>query len=211
MSTIRSEAGVQARRDNRETVSSYERCADGYAQSTRGEPSEIQSQLMQAFIQSVGRSARVLEVGSGPGWDADQLEAEGIEVQRTDVTQAFIDFQLKRGKRIMRLDVIDDDISGQYDGILCVYVLQHIARPLVDAVLSKLSAALRPGGTLCVALRQGNGELREVSASSGVYYITLWSEREFIGRLAGAGLLAEESHTFADADGEWLTVLARKL
>ena len=66
MSAIASEAGVQTRRDNRETVSSYERCADDYAQSTRGEPSEIQSQLLQAFIQSVGRSARVLEVGSGP-------------------------------------------------------------------------------------------------------------------------------------------------
>jgi hypothetical protein len=59
-------------------------------------------------------------------------------------------------------------------------------------------------------LRHGSGELREVGASSGVYHITLWPQSEFIDGLARAGLLAEQSHTFADADGEWLTVLARK-
>jgi SAM-dependent methyltransferase len=210
MSTISPEVAAQARRDNRETVSSYERCADDYAHSTRGEPSPAQSQLFRAFIQRVGRGARVLDVGSGPGWDADRLEAEGIEVQRTDVTQAFIDFQLQRGRRITRLDVIDDDIPGQYKGILCLYVLQHIARPLIDAVLAKLSTALQPCGALLVALRQGSGELREVGASSGVYHVTSWQQNEFIGRLARAGLLTEQSHTFTDADGEWLTLLARK-
>lgn len=211
MNMIRSEAAAQARRDNRETVSSYERCADNYAQSSRGEPAEDHSQLFRAFSRSIGGGARVIELGSGPGWDADRLEAEGIDVERTDVTQAFIDFQLQRGKRITRLDVIDDEIPGHYNGILCLYVLQHIARPLIDAVLEKFSAALQAGGALLIALRQGTGELREVSPTSGVYYITLWSQSEFIDRLARAGLRTERSHTFTDADGEWLMVLARKI
>jgi len=165
--------------------------------------------MLRAFTQAVGRGARVLEIGSGPGWDADRLEAAGIEVQRTDVTQAFIDLQAKRGKRITRLDVIDDPIPGQYDGILCLFVLQHIARPLIDAVLAKFSAALRPGGVLLVGLRKGSGEAREVGSSSGVYHLTLWQQSEFIDRLESAGLSAEQSQSFTGTDGEWLMVLAR--
>jgi 2-polyprenyl-3-methyl-5-hydroxy-6-metoxy-1,4-benzoquinol methylase len=205
-----SDDSARARRENRETISSYERCAEQYAQSTRGDPSEIHSRLIHELIRRVGSAGRVLEIGSGPGWDADHLEAEGIDVVRTDVTQAFIDFQHTRGKRISRLDVIEDEIEGEYAGILCLYVLQHVARPLFDSVLRKLSAALSRNGVLLVALRQGKGHIREVSASSGVYHTTLWLQAEFISRLAHVALHAEQSHTFTDEDGDWLAVLASK-
>lgn len=209
MSTIKPETDEQARRDNRETVASYERCAEDYAQSTSGEPSEEQSRLFPEFVRLV-RGGRVLDIGSGPGWDADRLEAEGIEVERTDVTQAFIDLQAKRGKRVARLDLIEDDITGQYDGILCLWVLQHIARPLIDAVLAKMSAALKSGGVLLVGLREGDDDLREVGDSDGVYHVTLWPKTAFIERLAHARLSAEEFYTFSGRDGKWLCVRARK-
>jgi 2-polyprenyl-3-methyl-5-hydroxy-6-metoxy-1,4-benzoquinol methylase len=210
MSTSESEAAAQARRDNRETVRSYERCVDEYAQITSGEPSAAHGDLFNEFIRCVGCGGRVVDIGSGPGWDADRLEAEGIEVLRTDVTQAFIDFQLNRGKRITRLDVIDDELPRQCDGVLCLYVLQHVARPLIDGVLGKIAAALHSGGVLLVGLRQGSGEVREVGASSGTYHITLWPPNAFINQLKVAGLLAEKSFTYTGSDGEWLTVLARK-
>jgi hypothetical protein len=199
-----------ARRDNHETVKSYEGCAEDYAKTTRGEVLGVRADMFQAFIGSLPRAARVLEIGSGPGWDADRLEAEGMRVERTDVAQSFIEFQSNRGKRITRLDVINDDIQERYNGILCLYVLQHIARPLIDEVLAKLSNALYTGGTFLVGLREGNGDVREVGTSSGVYHITLWPQSEFIDRLKRAGLICEQSHTFSGSDGEWLIVLARK-
>jgi 2-polyprenyl-3-methyl-5-hydroxy-6-metoxy-1,4-benzoquinol methylase len=201
----------EARRDNRETVSSYETCADEYAESTRGEPYEAHAQMLDAFVADLAPGAHVLEIGSGPGWDADRLEARGVTAERTDVTQAFIELQRQRGKAIERLDVVNDEIPGRYDGIVCMYVLQHIARPLMDAVLAKLAAALRPGGVLLVALRQGSGEMREIGTQSGgAYHVTLWPKDEFIERLANAGLAVSRSRSFTGSDGEWLVVLARK-
>lgn len=205
-----SDRNDRARHENRETISSYERCAEEYAQSTRGDPSEAHARFITELIRHVGSAGRVLEIGSGPGWDADHLEANGVEVVRTDVTQAFIDFQQKRGRRIGRLDLIEDKIDGQYDGIMCLYVLQHVARSLVDAVLGKFFAALSHHGALLVALRQGKGEVREVSASSGVYHTTLWSRIEFMTRLERAGFEIELSHTFTDEEGEWLMILSRR-
>ncbi len=200
---------AQARRENRESIGSYERCAEQYARSTRGDPSEAHARFVGELIREVSPGGRVLEIGSGPGWDADHLENAGVEVVRTDVTQAFIDFQQKRRKRITRLNVIEDGIDGTYDGILCLYVLQHVTRSLVDSVLDKFFAALSKRGVLLVALREGNGEIHEVS-DTGVYHITLWPRVEFMTRLARAGFATELSHTFADEDGEWLMVFARK-
>jgi 2-polyprenyl-3-methyl-5-hydroxy-6-metoxy-1,4-benzoquinol methylase len=201
----------EARRDNRETVSSYEACAEGYAQSTRGEPYEAHAQMLAELVASAGPGARVLEIGSGPGWDADRLEERGVEVERTDATQAFIDLQRKRGKKIVKLDVVNDAIAGGFDGILCLYVLQHVARPLIEAVLEKFSSALRPGGALLVALREGSGEMREVGTESGgVYPVTLWPKSELIERLERVGFAMTQWRTFTGSDGEWLVVLARK-
>jgi SAM-dependent methyltransferase len=210
MSAKATHAGAQARRENRETVSAYERCAESYAQSTRGEPSSMHSRMIDAFVERVRSGGHVLEVGSGPGWDADYLESEGIRVHRTDVTQAFIEFQNRRGKRIAKLDLLNDGIQGCFDGILCLYVLQHIARSAMDEVLAKFSAALAPHGTLLIALREGEGELREVDSSSGVYHITLWPRPELITRLVRAAFTVEQAETFADSDGEWLVIVARK-
>lgn len=202
---------AQARRDNRETVSSYESCAEDYAQSTCGEPHEAHAQMLDAFVAGLGVGARVLEIGSGPGWDADRLEERGVAVERTDATQAFIDLQRKRGKQIASLDVVNDTIAGRFDGVLCLYVLQHIARPLLDAVLKKLASALRPGGALLVALREGSGEMREVGThSGGIYHVTLWPKSELLERLERAGLAATQSRTFTGSDGEWLVVLSHK-
>lgn len=202
----------EARRDNRETVSSYESCAEDYAQSTRGEPYEAHAQMLDEFVVSLGAGARVLELGSGPGWDADRLEARKLQVERTDAAQSFIDLQRRRGKTIARLDVVNDAIASRYDGILCLYVLQHVARPLIDSVLRKFAAALRPDGVLLVALREGSGEMREVGTQSGgVYHVTLWPKGEFIERLERVGLAVTQSRTFTGSDGEWLVVLARKV
>ncbi len=68
----------------------------------------------------------VLEIGSGPGWDADQLEEAGLTVRRTDITQAFIDQQRARGRQVDRLDAINDDLGGPYDAVVALHVLQHV-------------------------------------------------------------------------------------
>ena len=85
----------------------------------------------------------VLDIGSGPGWDADFLEGLGARVRRTDVTKSFRDFQAERGQQVDALDVLTDKIAETYDGILMLCVLQHFERTELDGVLHKLVNALR--------------------------------------------------------------------
>lgn len=195
---------------NRQTVASYERCARDYAQATAPEAPSSATKPLHLFLQELASGGDVLEIGSGPGWDADFLEQHGAVVRRTDITRSFLAFQHERGKAAERLDVITDELGGPYDGVVAMYVLQHIERSLIDAVLRKIAEALSPSGIFLVALREGAGELCERGADGGVYFITLWSLAEFKRQLEAVGLRTEWIVRSTDTEGDWMTWLAKK-
>lgn len=192
---------------NARTVSSYELIAAEYARETAGGG---RSEPLERLAAVVPGSA-VLEIGSGPGWDADALEAAGLHVRRTDVTQAFIDLQQARGKRVDRLDVLVDDLGGPYDGIVALAVLQHVPRQQLPGVLTRLAAALAPAGALLVCVRTGAGERWEIGESGNPYYCALWGEDEFVGVLEEAGLrVAWQDASVDGEDNDWLYLVARR-
>src|SRR5688572_10566553 len=108
---------------DRRTVESYEHIADAYARETAD--NDFSSGSLAQLAARIP-SGHVLEIGSGPGWDADALEDAGLSVRRTDAAQAFVDFQRARGKEADRLDAIADDFGGPYAAVVAIAVLQHV-------------------------------------------------------------------------------------
>jgi len=199
---------------NRRTIDSYERIARSYAEDTAPDPSgpaEFSGQGLRRLVDAVPAGGTALEVGSGPGWDADFVESQGVAVRRTDVAAAFIDLQAERGKHVERLDVTRDELGGPYDAVIALAVLQHVDRDQIPALLRRVAAALQPGGVFLVAIRTGEGECWEVGDSGNPYFIVLWGESEFCALLADAGLMVEWSSRGEDSEeSDWLMVLARK-
>jgi 2-polyprenyl-3-methyl-5-hydroxy-6-metoxy-1,4-benzoquinol methylase len=192
---------------NARTVESYEEIADDYARETAG--GGVLTFALERLAETVP-DAHVLEIGSGPGWDADILEESGLTVRRTDVTQAFIEFQRSRGKEIDQLDVINDDLGGPYDAVVTLHVLQHVEPDDLSAVLAKVAGALRPGGRFLVSIPLGEGAGWEVGESGSPYYRALRSEAEFVAALAQVGLETEWTERgVEDEETGWLCVLAR--
>lgn len=151
-----------------------------------------------------------LEVGSGPGWDADSVESQGVAVRRTEVAQAFIDFQAERGKHVDKLDVTCDELGGPYDAVMALAVLQHVDRAQIPSLLRRVAAALRPGGVFLVAILEGVGERWEVGDSGNPYFVVLWEESAFQTLLEDAGLGVEWRFGGGGAEESWLMLLARK-
>lgn len=195
---------------NRRTIQSYERSARKYADAVSPRPSGVGEEGLRRMVDIVRPGGSVLEVGSGPGWDADYVESLGVKVRRTDVTQAFREFQAERGRPVEPLDLLGDDLRGPWDGVMALFVLLHIDRDLTDSVLDKVAAALRPEGAFLVSVREGDGELWEVGEDSGEYHVVLWNHDELTARLERAGLPVDWSARTVDSDGSWLTLLARK-
>jgi 2-polyprenyl-3-methyl-5-hydroxy-6-metoxy-1,4-benzoquinol methylase len=192
---------------NARTVESYELIADQYARDTQD--GHVLSGGLTRLAETMP-GAHVLEIGSGPGWDADDLEDAGLTVRRTDITQAFIDFQRSRGKDIDRLDAIDDDLGGPYDAVVTLHVLQHVESHDLDGVLAKIAGALRPGGRFLVSIPLGEGAGFEIGESGKQYYRALRTEADFIELLARAGLTTEwTERSNDDEETGWLCLLAQ--
>ncbi len=192
---------------NARTVESYELIADDYARETAG--AAVLSNGLTRLAETVP-AGHALEIGSGPGWDADVLEDAGMTVRRTDITQAFLDIQRSRGKRVDRLDAINDDLGGPYDAIVALHVLQHVEPGDLPAVLAKVAGALRPGGRFLVSIPLGEGSGWETGESGKPYFRALWSEAELTDMLARAGLESEWTERSVEhEESGWLCVLAQ--
>jgi SAM-dependent methyltransferase len=119
---------------------------------------------IDAFVTELGGSGRVLEIGSGGGRDALALEACGISVRRTDVSNGFVQLLRQRGFEADLLDPLTDDLADPqcpgtaYDGVWACACLIHVAREDLGRVLGRLAEWTRTGGPLHVSVREGDGE-----------------------------------------------------
>lgn len=180
-----------------------------YAAETDHPPTPDHVEALDRLVASVGPGGQVLEVASGPGWDADRLEAMGLRVRRTDLSDGFIALQRERGREIDRLDLIADDLGGPWDGLVALYVIQHVGRELVDGVIGRVAGALRPGGTLLMSFQEGKGE-RTTQADEGPYQVVRWREAEMIDCLSRHGLVVAWRSVFDGREGVWITVIAHR-
>jgi 2-polyprenyl-3-methyl-5-hydroxy-6-metoxy-1,4-benzoquinol methylase len=195
---------ITATTPHNRTIESYEAFAATYNTLVGPLPPAGTEEPLRRLVAVAGPGATILEVGSGPGRDADFIETLGVRVRRTDATRAFLDLQSQRGKRGDRLNVITDELGGPYDGVLAMCVLIHVGFDQTDAVLGKIADSLRPGGGFLVSVREGDGE------THGDYHTVYWRDADFTARLAAAGLRVVWHSHHIDSDGDaWLTYLAR--
>ena len=192
---------------NRATVAGYDASAESYAAETDHAPTADHLEALERFVATVGPGGRLLEVASGPGWDADRLEAMGLSVRRTDLSEGFIAFQRERGRTVETLDLIAGDLGGPWDGFVALYVIQHIDRSLVDGVIARIATALRPGGTLLLSFQLGEDE-RISEDAEGTYHIVQWTEDAMTDRLSRHGLSVDRRWFFQGREASWLTVIA---
>jgi 2-polyprenyl-3-methyl-5-hydroxy-6-metoxy-1,4-benzoquinol methylase len=194
--------------DNAETLRTYEQAAALYRERTvRGdvEPDD----LVGLVAELADAGASVLEVGSGPGVDADRLEALGFTVRRTDAARAFVELQRADGHRIDLLDVRTDDLGGPYDVVFAHAVLLHIDRAELPAVLARLRTAVRPGGLLALTLKEGDGEAWSSHKVELPRHFTYWRLDPLRDALLGAGWEPVVLERTAATYGPWLRSVSR--
>lgn len=189
------------------TIESYGAGVEDYLAN-----SALQSDSMRRYLDrfaALAGDGHVLELGSGPGWDASYLETRGARVDRSDVTPAFVDRLRARGHAARILDARDGDYGGPYDAILAAAVLLHLSRPQFEQALCTARRATRPGGVLGITLKEGDGAAWTTAKLGRPRHFTYWREPELGGCLTRAGWRAESIEHVAGRIEPWLFVLAR--
>lgn len=200
----------------RVTVASYDASAEAYRAGVPGMPGLVAA-AVERFVAALPQGARVLEVGSGSGRDAAELETRGLSVRRTDITPGFVRLLRGEGHEADLLDPLTDDLAdpardAPYDGVWASASLLHVRREDLPEVLARLAAATRAGGVLHLAVKEGDGARFSTHGSvAGPRHFTFWREVPLRGVLGDAGWQVEELERHeGQRDDTWLDLTARR-
>jgi SAM-dependent methyltransferase len=191
--------------DNERTVATYEEKAEAFRESI---PKEPHHQLIDLLADLVPAGARVLELGSGTGRDAAELERRGFVVRRTDATEAFLEMMRADGHDADRLDALTDDFGGPYDAVFADAVFLHFARTQLAAVLRK---AVHAAPVLAFSTKEGAGEEWSNRFLDLPRHFVMWQEEPLRELLASAGWSVRELiRTTGPSGASWFSVSATR-
>jgi hypothetical protein len=199
------------------TVRAYDDHAEAYASGFQEMPTEVASAI-DRLVALVPPGARVLEIGTGGGRDAQALEAAGLRVRRTDVSASFAERLRAQGYAADVLDPLTDDLDdpaapgAPYDAVWAEASLLHVARGDLRTVLRRLAEATRPDGLLFASFKEGDGEGWSIHGHvPAPRFFTYWHEPALREALEEAGWAVQHVGRSPGVNGpEWLLVLASR-
>jgi len=163
---------------DKETFAFYSENADEYA--VRRERISV---TLPKFSAQLPSGARVLELGCGSGMESEYLVEQGFDVVPTEGNPDLAKHAAGRlGSivRVMRFDELDE--TSEFAGVWANMCLLHAPWEELDAIISKIFDAMKPGGLLMASFKDGAGAQRD---DLGRYY-NLPSNQSLTEKFAGA-------------------------
>lgn len=195
---------------NDKTINGYNQTVTKYINTS---PQKVDGRLkawIDKNLDKLDKTAKILEIGSGSGKDADYFISLGYEMEMTDASQGFVDHLKQSGKNARLLNAIIDDLGGGYDMVFADAVFLHFNPEQLKAVLNKAFNALKPNGRIVFSMKAGSGEEvtdRKLDVSR---YFCYYGADDIKGLLINAGFVNIEIETIDDYRGkgrpDWLLV-----
>ena len=126
-------------------------------------PDEFKVEERSEFLKFLRDERRktLLEIGCGPGQDAQFFQAQGFKVLAVDNTPMMVQLTAEKGIPAQVLDCYDlDEINERFDAVYTMNCLLHIPKRDFDQVLRLISDRLN---------------------ESGLMYLGIWGNQNFEG------------------------------
>ena len=185
----------------------YEDHAVEYFSGTSGAQTQF---VLDRFLSHLPANAAILDAGCGSGRDLKYFHSRGHCALGIDASTALVQMAAQHSGapcEVARIESIS--YEDRFDGIWACASLLHLPRDAFRPALRCLNRALKRGGTLFMAVQEGQGEAILPDGRLYVYY----SEDDIRRSLDAAGLAVNElwaSRNSADAVHQpvWINVIA---
>ena len=170
------------------------------------------SRHLDAFLDRLSPGARVLELGCGTGRDAARIAERGFDIDATDGIPAMVVKANERhdiGARVMQFGELS--ATNAYDAVWAHACLLHCPRAQLPGVLSRIHAALRPGGLHYASYKLGDGEGRDLLGRLHNFPSFDWLAQLYVD--AGFTIVDEEVFAGKGSDGtqrDWAALTLEK-
>lgn len=192
---------------NAQTIESYNTHVNEYVDNTVHEVSGTVKDWLNNSLSAIPTTAKILEIGSAFGRDAQYMTHLGYTVQCTDATPAFVNLLHSKGIDATTLNAITDELPQGLDIVIANAVLLHFTRSDAMHVLDKVYHALNPGGRFAFTLKRGEGDGWSDEKLNAPRYFCYWSESQIRDALQTAGFTAIN---ISNDDAKWLHIIAKK-
>jgi SAM-dependent methyltransferase len=195
-----------------ETIATYRSAAEEYRElhADRTAVKPLVERFLAAVEERAGDSARVADVGCGPGWESATFAEHGHDAVGIDLTPDFLRAarDVAPEAAFARMDMRRLGFeSGSFDGLWACASFLHVPREDAPETLAAFRRVLEPDGVCLLAVKHGDGETSgDVYEEDGRRF-TLYRPEELRTMVENAGFTVESVDT--DRTGSWVQLLAR--
>lgn len=192
-----------------DTLRFYNDNAADYAAEASG---RFQRRQVLQFAEELECGARVLELGSGGGYDALSLIELGFDVTLVDGSAGLAREAEKRTGRLVRVLRFEElDYEGDFDAIWAAASLLHVRSDVLPEVMRRVARALVPSGLIFASFKEADQDWHD---GRGRYFAAMSSDRlRSLAECAGFVVGTIERSKALSYDGRettWLAMTARK-
>lgn len=202
-----------------ETIDTYNIVANDYKKRyIVANDKNIMQPGLDEFILYLPENAKVLDIGSGAGFDAKYLDEKGCSVTIIDLSEKFLEIAKSVAPNVEfhKMDVRQLDFPPKtFDGIWASASLLHLPKNEIFPVLNSIRELLKDCGYFYVAMKQGDGERIVVNTGEGNLanarrYFAYYSRDEIEYLLNQAGFEVVKYTSSTNRENIWMNFYCKK-
>lgn len=155
------------------------------------------------------KDGKVLEVGSGAGFDAFELKTHGFDVLASDYVDNFVQILKSKNLNAIKFDLKNDTLPSNYlDGVYLNAVFVHFDKDEILTALKKIKESLKDDGVIFFSVIIGSGTEISGRAKGIVREFHYYSPKDIEEYLKECGFKILKIKSVID--GKWIHVFAQK-
>ncbi|MFB6242057.1 MAG: class I SAM-dependent methyltransferase [Candidatus Nanosalina sp.] len=195
------------------TIETYENTAEWY-EDTHNDI-EVMKKQADRFLDRVS-GEKILDVGCGPGRDAEYFSEKGMNVTGIDLTERFLEIASEKvpEANFVKMDMREIEFKeNSFDGIWCCASLLHIPKEEASEVLKQFHDVLEEEGIIFLAVKHGKGEERvqKDHYDGGEKFFVYYQQKEIENMVEDSGfeIISSEIEGGETSSDDWVQIMAK--